>query len=76
MRVTVPVKPSEGVMVMVPVVEPPGATVALVGLTVTAKEPVGTALPTVRVMDAGGGGEGRIAGVRGGDGCERRRWWS
>ena len=50
-RVTVPVNPLEGVIAMVPVVEPPGATVALVGLTVRAKEPVGVTLPTVSVME-------------------------
>ncbi len=48
-RLTVPVNPPAGVMAMVPVAEPPGATVALVELTVSAKEAVGAALATVRV---------------------------
>ena len=48
-RATVPVNPPAGVMAMVPVAEPPGVTVALTGLTLSAKEAVGAALATVRV---------------------------
>ena len=50
-RLTVPVKPPEGVMVMVPVVEAPGATVTAGALTARAKEAVGAAPATVRLID-------------------------